>query len=127
MLIGGLGKNATTKRSTMGLTRIAAAIAAMTLATGVAQAAGVDEAAARALMKESDCFKCHSMTREKDGPSYKEISKKLKSKPDAEKELYTHLTTNPTVKVDGKEEKHKSLDTKDEAAIRNVVHFILSQ
>ncbi|MGB8435168.1 MAG: class I cytochrome c, partial [Burkholderiales bacterium] len=72
-------------------------------------------------------FKCHSMTREKDGPSYKEISKKLKGKPDAEKELYKHLTTNPTVKVDGKEEKHKSLDTKDDAAIKNVIHLILAQ
>ena len=41
--------------------------------------------------------------------------------------LYKHLTTNPTVKVDGKEEKHKSLDTKDDAAIKNVIHFILAQ
>jgi len=111
----------------MELTKLAAAIVAMMLATGIASAADVDEAAARALMKESDCFKCHSMTREKDGPSYKEISKKLKGKPDAEKELYKHLTTNPTVKVDGKEEKHKSLDTKDDAAIKNVIHFILAQ
>ena len=111
----------------MNLTRMAAVIVAAMAVGGIARAADVDEAAARALMKESDCFKCHSMTREKDGPSYKEISKKLKGKPDAEKELYTHLTTNPTVKVDGKEEKHKSLDTKDEAAIKNVVHFILAQ
>ena len=112
----------------MHLTRMAAAIAAtMMFAVGIAHAADVDEAAARALMKESDCFKCHSMTREKDGPSYKEISKKLKGKADAEQVLYKHLTTNPTVKVDGKEEKHKSLDTKDDAAIKNVVHFILAQ
>jgi len=112
----------------MHLTRMAAAIAAtMMFAVGMARAAGVDEASARALMKESDCFKCHSMTREKDGPSYKEISKKLKGKANAEQELYKHLTTNPTVKVDGKEEKHKSLDTKDEAAIKNVVQFILAQ
>jgi len=112
----------------MHLTRTAAAIAAtMMFAAGMAHAADIDEAAARALMKESDCFKCHSMTREKDGPSYKEISKKLKGKADAEQVLYKHLTTNPTVKVDGKEEKHKSLDTKDEAAIKNVIHFILAQ
>jgi cytochrome c len=112
----------------MHLTRMAAAIAAtMMFAVGIAHAADVDEAGARALMKESDCFKCHSMTREKDGPSYKEISKKLKGKADAEQVLYKHLTTNPTVKVDGKEEKHKSLDTKDDAAIKNVIHFILAQ
>lgn len=111
----------------MKLIKLVAAIATMVLATGIAQAAGVDEESARALMKKSDCFKCHSLTREKDGPSYKEVAKKLKGKPDAEQKLYTHLTTNPTVKVDGKEEKHKSLDTKDEAAIRNVVGFILAQ
>ena len=111
----------------MKVTRLVAAIAAVMLSAGIAHAADVDEESARALMKKSDCFKCHSMTREKDGPSYKEISKKLKGKPDAEKELYKHLTTNPTVKVDGKEEKHKSLDTKDDAAIKNVIHFILAQ
>ncbi len=111
----------------MDLTRLVAAIATVMLSVGVTNAAEFDEESARALMKKSDCFKCHSMTREKDGPSYKEVAKKLKGKPDAEQELYKHLTTNPTVKVDGKEEKHKSLDTKDDAAIKNVVHFILAQ
>jgi cytochrome c len=107
--------------------KLVAAIATVLLTTGMTHAAEFDEEAARALMKKSGCFKCHSMTREKDGPSYKETAKKLKGKPDAEQELYKHLTTNPTVKVDGKEEKHKSLDTKDDAAIKNVVHFILAQ
>jgi len=111
----------------MTVTRIVGAIAAVMLSAGLAHAADFDDEAARALMKKSGCFKCHSMTREKDGPSYKETAKKLKGKPDAEQELYKHLTTNPTVKVDGKEEKHKSLDTKDDAAIKNVVHFILAQ
>lgn len=97
------------------------------LAINMARAADFNEDEARALMKKSGCFKCHSLTREKDAPSYKEISKKLKSKPDAEKELYTHLTTNPKVKVEGKEEKHDSLKTKDDAEIKNVIHFILAQ
>lgn len=78
-------------------------------------------------MKESNCFKCHSLTREKDAPSYKDIAQKIKGKPAAEQKLYTHLTTNPKVKVDGKEETHDSLKTRDEAAIRNVVGFILAQ
>ncbi|MCL4802005.1 MAG: c-type cytochrome [Burkholderiales bacterium] len=103
------------------------AVAALLLATGAARAAEVDEAAANAIMKKSGCFKCHSLTREKDAPSYKEIATKHKGKPDAEQKLYTHLTTNPKVKVDGKEETHESLKTKDEAAVRNVVGFILSQ
>lgn len=111
----------------MKVIKLVAAIATVILSTGITHAAEFDEEAARALMKKSGCFKCHSMTREKDGPSYKETAKKLKGKPDAEKELYKHLTTNPTVKVDGKEEKHKSLDTTDDAAIKNVIHFILAQ
>lgn len=105
----------------------AAAVLAALLSVGIAPAAAADAEAAQALMKKSGCFKCHSLTREKDAPSYKEIAKKLKSKPNAEQELYTHLTTNPKVKVDGKEETHDSLKTKDEAEIRNVVQFVLSQ
>lgn len=111
----------------MGLVRSAAAIAAMVLASGFAHAASIDEEAANAIMKKSGCFKCHSLSREKDAPSYKEISKKYKGKADSEQKLYTHLTTNPKVKVDGKEETHEGLKTKDEAAIRNVIGFILAQ
>ena len=107
--------------------RSAITVATAVFAMGLAHAADFDADQAQALMKKSGCFKCHSLTREKDAPSYKEISKKFKSKPDAEKELYTHLTTNPKVKVEGKEETHDSLKTKDDAEIKNVIHFILAQ
>lgn len=95
--------------------------------SGVVAAAEVDAAAAQALMKKSGCFKCHSVAAKKEGPPYKETAAKYKGKPDAEQKLYTHLTTNPKIKVDGKEELHDSLKTKDEAEIRNVVRWILSQ
>jgi cytochrome c len=91
------------------------------------RAADVDADAAQALMKKSNCFKCHSLTREKDAPPYKKIAAKYKGKPDAEQKLYTHLTTHPEVEVDGKKEKHGSLKTTDDAEIKNVVKFILSQ
>jgi len=104
---------------------LSAAIAAL---PSVVNAAGdVDADAARALAKKSGCFKCHAIDKKKDAPSYKETATKLKGKADAEKELYTHLTTNPKVKVDGKEERHDSPKTKDEAQIRNLVRWILSQ
>ena len=86
-----------------------------------------DDAAAEALMKKSGCFKCHSVDKKKDGPAYKEVAAKMKGKPDAEEKLYTHLTTHPKVKVEGKEETHDSLKTKDEKEIRNVVAYILSR
>ena len=80
-----------------------------------------------ALMKKSDCFKCHSVTKKKDGPPYKETAAKYKDKADAEEKLYTHLTTNPMVKIDGKEEEHTSLKTKNADDVRNVVRWILSR
>ncbi len=90
-------------------------------------AMALDAGAAESLMKKSGCFKCHSVDKKKEGPPYKETAAKLKGKPDAEKKLYTHLTTNPKVKVDGKEEEHDSLKTKNEADIQNVIQWILSR
>ena len=89
--------------------------------------AAVDVAAAEALAKKSNCLKCHSVDKKKDGPAYKEVAAKYKGNPDAEKKLFIHVTTNPTVKIDGKEEKHESLKTKDDAEIRNVIGWILSR
>ena len=86
-----------------------------------------DDGAAEALMKKSGCFKCHSVSAKKDGPSYKSVAEKNKGKADAEQKLYTHLTTNPKVKVDGQEERHDSLKTKDDAEIKNVIRYILSR
>lgn len=90
-------------------------------------AQAVDASAAQALAKKSGCLKCHSIAQKKDAPSFKETAAKYKGKADAEKTLYTHLTTNPKVKVDGKEEMHDSLKTKNSDEIRNVVRWILSQ
>ena len=59
--------------------------------------------------------------------AYKDVAAKYKGKADAEQKVYVHLTTNPKVKVDGKEESHDSLKTKNEADIRNVVRWILSR
>jgi cytochrome c len=86
-----------------------------------------DVAAAEALMKKSGCNKCHSVSAKKEGPPYKETAAKYKSKADAEAALYKHLTTNPKVKVEGKEELHDSLKTKNDADIKNVVAYILSR
>jgi cytochrome c len=100
------------------------------LALGFASVAGsalaVDAAAAEALARKSNCMKCHSATAKKEGPSFKETAAKYKGKADAEQKLYTHLTTNPKVKVDGNEEEHTSLKTKNKDDVTNVVQWILS-
>ena len=94
---------------------------------GMAGAADVDADAAQALIKKSDCGKCHAVDKKKDGPAYKETAAKYKGKATAEDELYKHLTTSPKVKIDGKEEEHKAVKSTNEAEVRNLVRYILTR
>jgi cytochrome c len=87
----------------------------------------VDVGDAEKLAKKSGCNKCHSLSAKKEGPPSKETAAKFKGKATAEDELFKHLTTNPKVEVDGKEERHDSPKTKDEAQIRNLVRYILTR
>ena len=103
------------------------AAAALAIATPAGYAQNVDVAAAEALAKKSGCMKCHSVTAKKDGPSFKATAEKYKGKPDAEAALYKHLTTHPTIKIDGKEEKHESPKTTSDAEIKNLIAYILSR
>ncbi|HEY5720023.1 MAG TPA: c-type cytochrome [Gammaproteobacteria bacterium] len=98
------------------------------LLVGPALAAGgaFDERTAMKTLKQNKCFNCHSVTREKDGPSYQKVAADLKDHPDPKGKLYTHLTTSPTITVDGKTETHTSLKTTDNAEIMNLVEWILS-
>ena len=93
----------------------------------LAHAQSVDTSAAEALIKKSGCLKCHSVSAKKEGPSFKDTAARYKGKADAEKALVTHLTTNPKIKVDGQEELHDALKTKNDADVRNVVRYILSR
>jgi cytochrome c len=88
---------------------------------------GADAAAAQALLKKSDCLKCHAVDKKKDGPSFKETAAKYKGKADAEEKLIKHITTAPKVKVDGKEEEHAVVKSTKPDEIKNVVEYILSQ
>jgi cytochrome c len=96
-------------------------------APSLTQAQSVDIAAAEALLKKSGCLKCHSVSAKKEGPPFRETAAKYKGKADAEQALTTHLTSNPKIKVDGKEELHDALKTKNAADVRNVVLYILSR
>ena len=107
--------------------RIVLLIAAVLVSGATFLASAADDAAAEALMKKSGCFKCHSVDKKKDAPPFKEIAAKYKGKPDAEQKLFTHLTTHPKVKVDGKEETHDSLKTTNDADVKNVVNWVLTR
>jgi cytochrome c len=104
------------------------AVAGLTIA---APSLGADDDAIKAMLKKNDCFKCHAIDKTKKGPSYKKISAKYKEKDkaaDAESKLIKHMTTSPKVKLeDGTEEEHKIIDTKDQAELKSVAQWILSQ
>ena len=97
----------------------------LSLAAYAQPAVDVDDA--EKLAKKSGCTTCHSLSAKKEGPPYKETAAKYKGKADAEQKLFTHLTTSPKVKVEGKEELHDSPKTKDEAQIRNLVRYVLTR
>jgi cytochrome c len=101
----------------IGLTSVAMAV----------QAQAVDVAAAEELLTASKCSKCHSVDKQKDGPAYKKTAAKYKGKADGEAKLFTHLTTGPTIEIDGVKEEHTKIKSKDEAAIKNVARYILSR
>ena len=96
---------------------------------GAAQAAyAVDDAAAEATARQNNCFKCHAVTKKKDGPAYAEVAAKYKGKADAEARLTTHLTTGEKAKFpDGHEEEHKIVKVKDPAELKNLIGWILSR
>ena len=93
--------------------------------------ADVDVEAAKALARQNNCFKCHAVEKEKDGPAFKKVAGKYKGKDNAEARLIEHITTGEKAKFpDGHEEEHKIIQTtppKDMAQIKNLVDWILSQ
>lgn len=101
--------------------------AAVSIGMSGTAAGAVDAAAAQALAKQSNCFKCHAIDKKKEAPSYKDVAAKWKGKPDAEAKLIKHVTTSPKVKFeDGHEEDHPVVKSKDNDAIKNLVDWILS-
>ncbi len=97
--------------------------------SGIAPAqAAVDADAAQQLFKKNDCTKCHAVDKTKKGPSLQKIAAKYKGKADGEEKVIKNMTTSPKVKLeDGTEEEHKAINTKDQAAIKNLAAWILSQ
>ncbi len=93
-----------------------------------ARAADFDAEAAQALIKKNECTKCHSVDKDKKGPSYKKVAANLKGKPDAVDKIIKNVTTGPKVKLDdGTEEEHKIINTKDPAVLKNLAAWILAQ
>lgn len=112
--------------------RFADAVKCLALALGAVFGSGaayaVDGDAALSLARSNNCFKCHSIDKKKDGPSFKETAAKYKGKADAEAHIVHHLTSGEKAKFpDGHEEDHKIVKAKDPAEIKNLADWILSQ
>jgi cytochrome c len=102
-------------------------IASLALCLSGSAGAAVDEEAAKALARQNNCFKCHGVDKQKDGPAWREVAAKYKGKPDAEERLLKHLTTGEKAKFpDGHEEDHKIIKAGDPKETRNLVQWILS-
>jgi len=84
-----------------------------------------DEGKAQATMKASGCSKCHSVSADKDGPSFKATAAKYKGQADAAAKIEGELK-NGVMKVDGKDVKHAVAKGSD-ADVKNVVAYILSR
>lgn len=94
--------------------------------SSVAPALAANAADANKLLTESKCTKCHSVEKKKDGPAYKEVAAKYKGKPEAMEKLIKHVSEPSKVKVEGVEEDHGAVKTRDAARIKNLVEWILS-
>ena len=98
----------------------------VTALLGAPAAHAADAAAAEALAKKEACLKCHAVDKKKDAISLKDVAKKYAGKPDAEVKILQQITAGVKVKLeDGTEEEHKTLKTKDQAAISNMIQWIL--
>ena len=107
---------------------LSATAAAVTLAFSLNASAAVDVDGAKELARANNCFKCHGIDKEKDGPSWKKVAEKYRGKPEAEAKLIHHITSGEKAKCpDGHEEDHKHIQGKaSPEAIKNLVDFILS-
>lgn len=109
---------------------MAIAVVAFWVLASSAYAATPDVDAAKSLARANNCFKCHALSRDKDGPGWKKVAEKYRGNPEAEAKLIHHLTSGEMVKLaDGSEVHHEIIKTdppNDTAKIKNLVDWILS-
>ena len=105
-----------------------ATVSSLMLAFSLNASAAPDVEGAKELARANNCFKCHGIDKEKDGPSWRKVSEKYRGKPDAEAKLIHHITSGEKAKFpDGHEEDHKNIQGKaPPESIKNLVDFILS-
>lgn len=87
----------------------------------------IDADAAKAFAKQNNCFRCHGVDKDKDGPAWNKIAAKYKDDPNKTEKIIHHLSSGETAKFpDGHEEAHMILKSDDAAAVKNLVEWLLS-
>ena len=100
---------------------------ALTVFCITANAEAVDADAAKAFAKQNNCFRCHGVDKDKDGPAFTKTAAKYKADPKAEEKLLHHLSSGEKAKFpDGHEEDHMILKSDDPKETKNLVDWILS-
>ena len=94
----------------------------MLLAAGAIWLPAAQAQDAQALLKKDGCLKCHSVSSDKDGPSYKSVAARYQGKADAAATLQAALKSGKI----GKEGKHAAFKGSD-AELKSVVDYILSR
>jgi cytochrome c551/c552 len=108
-------------------TVLAAALSACAPVTTMPDGHG-DPVAAKGMALKDHCLTCHSLAKQKGGPTFKAVAAKYQGNPNAEAELYEHLTTIDAAKMaDGHVEYHKCIANETPEKIRNMVRWILEQ
>ncbi len=100
---------------------------AVALSSFCFSAQAVDVDAAKALAKENNCFRCHGVDKDKDGPAWNKTAAKFKGDAKASEKLQHHLASGEKAKfADGHEEAHPILKSEDPKATQNLIDWILS-
>ena len=92
-----------------------------------ADLSAADAEAALATARQNNCFRCHKVDKDKEGPAWSKVAAKYKGVANAQARLYYHLTSGEKAKFpDGHEEDHLIIKTEDNNEIKNLVDWILS-
>ena len=112
----------------LGATLLVAAISACAPVTRTASGQICSAAAAKALVMKDHCLTCHSLTKQKSGPTFKAVAKRYQGNPNAEADLYAHLTSHDvSMMSDENTGVHKCIAGENPEKIRNMVRWILDQ
>ncbi|QWD03871.1 c-type cytochrome [Polynucleobacter paneuropaeus] len=86
---------------------------------------------AKTLIAKNGCYRCHSLDKDKSGPSFQKIASFYRGKPGSKARLYEHFTSGENAKfIDDHLEPHlivKTMPENDQAQIENLVNWMLAQ